>query len=109
MYALLLVVNVASAIAMVGMILLQHGRGAELGASFGRGSQGSLVSASGSTNFLSRSTSILAVIFFASALALGIVPKGDEQDGLLERLEAPAPASEPAVEAEVPQSPGEGG
>ena len=91
MYTFLLIINVVTAIVMVGVILLQHGRGAEMGASFGRGTQGSLVGITGSSNFLSRSTSILATIFFVSALALGIVTQSEDNDQVLENLQQSSP------------------
>lgn len=67
---LLLVLQIVSALAMIGLILMQHGKGADMGAAFGSGSSGSLFGASGSANFLSRTTAVLAVIFFVSTLAL---------------------------------------
>jgi preprotein translocase subunit SecG len=66
----LLTVQILSALAMIGLILVQHGKGADMGAAFGSGTSGSLFGASGSANFLSRSTSALAVVFFVSTLAL---------------------------------------
>ncbi|MBU6439021.1 MAG: preprotein translocase subunit SecG [Betaproteobacteria bacterium] len=67
---LILVVQILSAMSMVGLILLQHGKGADMGASFGSGASGSLFGATGSANFLSRSTAAAASIFFVCTLAL---------------------------------------
>ena len=67
---LILVAQILAALAMVGLILLQHGKGADMGASFGSGASGSLFGATGSANFLSRSTAAAATIFFISTLAL---------------------------------------
>ena len=67
---LVLVLQIVSALAMVGLILMQHGKGADMGAAFGSGASGSLFGASGSANFLSRATAVLASIFLASTLAL---------------------------------------
>ncbi|MBP7453774.1 MAG: preprotein translocase subunit SecG [Ottowia sp.] len=67
---LVLVVQILSALSMVGLILMQHGKGADMGAAFGSGSSGSLFGASGSANFLSRATAVLATLFLASTLAL---------------------------------------
>ena len=67
---LVLVLQILSALAMVGLILMQHGKGADMGAAFGSGSSGSLFGASGSANFLSRATAVLATVFLASTLAL---------------------------------------
>ena len=65
-----LAVQMLSALGMVGLILVQHGKGADMGAAFGSGSSGSLFGASGSANFLSRATGILATLFFACTLML---------------------------------------
>ncbi len=65
-----LLLQVVSALAMIGLVLVQHGKGADMGASFGSGASGSLFGATGSANFLSRSTAVAAALFFASTLAL---------------------------------------
>jgi len=67
---LLQAAQILSALAMVGLILVQHGKGADMGAAFGSGSSGSLFGASGSANFLSRTTAVLATVFLACTLAL---------------------------------------
>jgi preprotein translocase subunit SecG len=66
----ILAVQMLAALGMIGLILVQHGKGADMGAAFGSGSSGSLFGASGSANFLSRSTAVLAAVFFVSTLAL---------------------------------------
>src|SRR4029434_8413760 len=70
MDTLVLVVHVLVALALVGLVLLQHGKGADVGAAFGGGASGSLFGATGSAHFLSRTTAILAVVFFLSSMAL---------------------------------------
>lgn len=65
-----LAVQMLSALGMIGLILVQHGKGADMGAAFGSGGSGSLFGASGSANFLSRTTGILAALFFACTLML---------------------------------------
>lgn len=70
MEVLVMVIHVVSALSIIAMVLLQHGKGADMGAAFGGGSSGSLFGASGSANFMSRSTSILATIFFLTSLGL---------------------------------------
>ena len=65
-----MVVHVLAALGLVGLVLLQHGKGADMGAAFGSGSAGSLFGSSGSSNFLSRSTAIFALIFFLSSMSL---------------------------------------
>ena len=67
---LILAVQLLTALAMIGLVLIQHGKGADMGASFGSGASGSLFGATGSANFLSRSTAALATVFFLCTLAL---------------------------------------
>jgi preprotein translocase subunit SecG len=64
------IVHVLSALSVVVLVLLQHGKGADMGAAFGSGSSGSLFGASGSANFLSRTTGALAAVFFVTSLGL---------------------------------------
>ena len=70
MLTIVLAVQMLSALVMIGLVLVQHGKGADMGAAFGSGGSGSLFGASGSANFLSRSTGVLAAIFFACTLLL---------------------------------------
>ena len=70
METFVLVIHVLTALAIVGLVLLQHGKGADVGAAFGSGASGSLFGASGSANFLSRATAMLAVVFFLTSLGL---------------------------------------
>ncbi len=67
---LVLAVQLLSAIAIIGLVLIQHGKGADMGASFGGGSSGSLFGATGSANFLSRSTAVAATLFFLATLGM---------------------------------------
>jgi preprotein translocase subunit SecG len=67
---LIIVVQLLSALGIIGLVLLQHGKGADMGAAFGSGASGSLFGATGSANFLSRTTAVLAAIFFVTTLAL---------------------------------------
>ena len=67
---LILAVQLLSALVMIGLVLIQHGKGADMGASFGSGASGSLFGATGSANFLSRSTAACATVFFVCTLAL---------------------------------------
>jgi preprotein translocase subunit SecG len=66
----ILLLHVLTAVAVCLLVLLQHGKGADMGAAFGSGSSGSLFGASGSANFLSRTTAVLAAVFFATSLGL---------------------------------------
>ena len=70
MQTLVLVLHVIAAVAIVVLVLLQHGKGADVGAAFGSGSAGSLFGSAGAANFLSRSTAVLAAVFFATTLGL---------------------------------------
>ena len=66
----ILAAQMLSALVMIGLILVQHGKGADMGAAFGSGGSGSLFGASGSANFLSRTTAVLATVFFVATLSL---------------------------------------
>jgi preprotein translocase subunit SecG len=94
----LFILQVLSAMAMIGLVLIQHGKGADMGASFGSGASGSLFGATGSANFLSRSTAICATIFFATTLGMSVLSTGRGTSGGAEinRLDAATP---PAVVA----------
>ena len=70
MESLVWIIHVIAALGVIGMVLLQHGKGADMGAAFGSGSSGSLFGASGSANFLSRATGVLAAVFFVTSLSL---------------------------------------
>jgi preprotein translocase subunit SecG len=72
-YTVIVIVQVLSALAIIGLVLLQHGKGADMGAAFGSGASGSLFGATGSSNFLSKSTGIAAAVFFSATLALAFV------------------------------------
>jgi preprotein translocase subunit SecG len=88
----ILAVQMLTALGMIGLILIQHGKGADMGAAFGSGSSGSLFGASGSANFLSRTTAVLAAVFFAATLALAYFGNArPASSGSV--LEAPAAAS----------------
>ena len=67
---LMVALQIISALVMIGLVLIQHGKGADMGASFGSGASGSLFGATGSANFMSRSTAVCAAVFFACTLAL---------------------------------------
>ncbi|MBB6055469.1 preprotein translocase subunit SecG [Tolumonas osonensis] len=73
MYEVLLVVYLLVAIALIGLVLIQHGKGASMGASFGAGASNTVFGASGSGNFLTKSTAILAIVFFVISLVLGAI------------------------------------
>ena len=72
-FSLVLTVHIIVAISIIGLVLMQHGKGADMGAAFGSGASGSLFGATGSANFLSRATGVLAAVFFATSLTLAYV------------------------------------
>src|SRR6201747_2707168 len=93
---LLFVLQILSAITMIGLVLIQHGKGADMGASFGSGASGSLFGATGSANFMSRSTAVCAGIFFACTLALAYFSNERPRSSTGSVLDQPA-ASAPAA------------
>lgn len=106
---LILAVQMLTALAMIGLILIQHGKGADMGAAFGSGTSGSLFGASGSANFLSRSTGVLAAVFFVATLALAYLgnSRPASTGSVLDNVAVPAvtaPAA-PVVDSTVPTAP----
>ena len=73
MVTILLAIQMLAALVMIGLVLVQHGKGADMGAAFGSGASGSLFGATGSANFLSRTTAVLATVFFVTSLLLAYV------------------------------------
>ena len=108
--AIVIVIQVVTALIIIGLVLLQHGKGADMGAAFGSGASGSLFGASGSSNFLSRSTGIAAAVFFVATLALSFLgsrPAATGGAGVMDQLPATpaAPAAPAQSEGPTPQSP----
>ncbi|MFG6469145.1 preprotein translocase subunit SecG [Roseateles sp. BYS87W] len=101
---LVLIVQLLSALAIIGLVLVQHGKGADMGASFGSGASGSLFGATGSANFLSRSTAVAATLFFGCTLGLAALSNGrvtgSSSDSVLDR--APAAAAAASGAAAIP-------
>jgi len=112
-----LALHVLTALAVCGFVLLQHGKGADMGAAFGSGSSGSLFGAAGSANFLSRTTAILATVFFVTSVALTYfgsqhsgAPQGVMEKGVMERGILDKGSAVPAKPSDVPQpAPGPAG
>jgi preprotein translocase subunit SecG len=103
---LILAVQLIAAVAMIGLVLLQQGKGADMGASFGSGASGSLFGATGSANFLSRSTAACATVFFLCTLALTFMSSGTSTaratgpgSSVLERAAPAASAASAALPA----------
>src|SRR5687768_4066493 len=100
--------HVLVAMAIIGLVLLQHGKGADMGSGFGGGASSSLFGATGSANFLSRATAILATIFFISSLALAYfaTQKPQESGSVVDRApRAAEKKAEPAKPAAEPAKP----
>jgi preprotein translocase subunit SecG len=110
---LLFILQIVSAVAMIGLVLIQHGKGADMGASFGSGASGSLFGASGSANFLSRATSVLAVVFFVTSLSLTYIATHKTTSaggGVMDTVKtdpvpAPTGTAAPATTAPEPATP----
>ena len=99
MEILILVIHVIAALAIIGLVLLQHGKGADVGAAFGGGASGSVFGATGSANFMSRATAVLAVMFFATSLGLTYFSgHKTEHRGVM----ATKPATAPSLPAQIP-------
>ena len=111
--SLLLAAHVLVAIGICGFVLLQHGKGADMGAAFGSGSSGSLFGAAGSANFLSRTTAILAAVFFLTSLGLTwygsthLAPRTGGQGGVMDRL-PPSKATDIPAAPPPPAAPASG-
>jgi len=115
---LIIVVHVLIALAIIGLVLLQHGKGADMGSGFGGGASGSLFGATGSANFLSRATAVLATVFFLTSLGLAYLatnrpkaPSGTVMDAVKTApakpaAEAPKPAATEAPKPAPTEAPG---
>ncbi len=106
MMTLILVVQMLSALAMIGLVLVQHGKGADMGAAFGSGGSGSLFGATGGANFLSRTTAVLAAVFFSCTLLLAYLGNVRPQSSgsVLEgaAVTTPAPVVDSSPAAQIP-------
>ncbi len=108
LFSLVLTIHILVALAIIGLVLVQHGKGADMGAAFGSGASGSLFGSSGSANFLSRSTAVLATVFFITSLVLAYVaseaPK--TSGSVMQEAVQSVPAAPPAA---APESQGSAG
>lgn len=105
-----IVLHVIVALGIIGLVLLQHGKGADMGSGFGGGSSGSLFGATGSANFLSRTTAVLAALFFISSLGLAYLATVKPKTGssVIDAVKDAKPAAKPAAKDEpkdVPKAP----
>ena len=104
LYTVLVIVQVLAAVALIGLILLQQGKGADAGAAFGSGASSTVFGSRGAANFLSRSTAWLAAVFFVVSLALAYLVHGRASSGSIVEKLATAPAA-PAVKLPEPVAP----
>jgi len=103
---LVLIVHVLAALGVIGLVLIQHGKGADVGAAFGSGASGSLFGATGSANFLSRTTAVLAAVFFLSSLGLAYLANVQPKAGgsVMDSAETPAiPVPQKPEPAKAPE------
>jgi preprotein translocase subunit SecG len=99
LFTIIVVIQVLSALTIIGLVLLQHGKGADMGAAFGSGASGSLFGATGSSNFLSKSTGVAAAVFFIATLALAYIGSNRHAvvgGGVMENLQT-APVKAPVT------------
>jgi len=107
-HSILLTVHVLVAITLIGLVMIQQGRGADAGAAFGSGSAGSVFGARGPASFLTRATAALATIFFVTSLTLGYLAAHREQNtSVVESVDAP-PLAPPSDLPQVPTPTGAG-
>jgi preprotein translocase subunit SecG len=101
---LIIVMHVLLALAIIGLVLLQHGKGADMGSGFGGGASGSLFGATGSANFLSRATAVLATVFFITSLGLAYLAgeRPRAASGTVMDTAKPQPPAKPASEIPKP-------
>jgi len=97
------VIHVVTAVVLIGLVLIQHGKGADMGAAFGTGSAGSVFGSSGSANFLSRSTAVAATVFFITSLSLTyLYAHPAQQQGVMDKVAPATTQSIPAAPAANP-------
>ena len=105
METLVLILHVCAAAGVIGLVLLQHGKGADMGAAFGSGTSGSLFGASGSANFLSRATAMFVAVFFATSLTLAYMSGHRADNSSIVKSTMKSETSKPiAVKPAVPES-----
>ncbi|WP_334188487.1 preprotein translocase subunit SecG [Noviherbaspirillum sp.] len=104
LFTFIIVLQVVSALVIIGLVLIQHGKGADMGAAFGSGASGSLFGATGSSNFLSKFTGVAAAVFFSATLALALIGNkyGASNTGVMDRLPASTVPAAPAAGSSAP-------
>ena len=102
MYEILLVVYLLVAMAVIGLVLVQQGKGASMGASFGSGASNTVFGSSGSGNFMTRATAILATIFFVVSLVLGALSHDRNKPAAVEQVKEKVAEAPVKKDADVP-------
>ena len=108
MHTLIVVVHLLLAAALVGLVLIQRGKGADMGAAFGSGASATIFGSQGSASFLTRATAVMATLFFLTSL--GLAYTAAQQRGTAKSVTEqvlPAPAQSPATKPDVPAAPGD--
>ena len=108
MEQIILIVHVLAAIGIIGLILVQQGKGADMGASFGAGASQTLFGSSGSGNVLTKSTAILATLFFATSFGLAVVAKNKSLAAGDVGIPVPAVVEQPLDAGDLPEQPANG-
>lgn len=112
LFSLVLTIHILVAIAIIGLVLMQHGKGADMGAAFGSGASGSLFGATGSANFLSRATGILAAVFFVTSLTLAYIGSNKPKTSgslMQEPVQSQTVSGSSSAAAETPAAPVDAG
>ncbi len=104
MEKLVLVIHVLAAIGVIGLVLLQHGKGADMGASFGSGASGSLFGVSGSSNFMSRATAGFVLVFFSTSLTLAYMSSHKSGNGSVVKASVTESVKVPVVNVDTAKS-----
>lgn len=97
-FSVVLTVHVLAGLSVIGLVLMQHGKGADMGAAFGSGASGSLFGSSGSANFLSRTTGALAAVFFVTSLGLSYLASSGGAPVVKSVMDGAAPVSTPGAD-----------
>jgi preprotein translocase subunit SecG len=107
MQTILTIFHVFLAVGLIGLVLIQHGKGADMGAAFGSGASATVFGARGSASFLTRATAVMATLFFLTSMVLAYyAAQTGEQAGLMEGVQAPqTQADQPAELPPVPAEP----
>ena len=109
LHTIILTVHIIAGLSVIGFVLIQHGKGADMGAAFGSGASGSLFGATGSANFLSRVTAVLAAVFFVTSLGLSYIATSSPQasgsvmdSAPVQAVPAPTPAAPDSKAKDIP-------